>query len=451
MNKILVVDDDQNILNVINLRLEANNYRVATTLQAEAAVKIAKNKSIDLALVDFKLADKNGIELMNELHQIDPELPIIILTAYGTITNAVQAMKKGAYSYLTKPFDDQELLLQIKNGLEKRELSNEVKRLREIVKGISGLENIIGESKKMKEIMGQVVQAAKTDSNIYVYGESGTGKELIAKNLHVASSRKNFPFLAINCAAIPDTLLESELFGYEAGAFTGATRSRKGVFALAHKGTLFLDEISEMPSTMQAKMKRELEKKEFRSKKKKKIIKVDARIIVASNKNLEEEVKNGTFREDLFYRIHVIPIKLPPLREKKEDILLLAEFFLQKFTEKMKKDMNGFSASASQKLMQYNWPGNVRELENTIERAVAMSIKDVITDDMILSTQEMENKGLQPLKNAKADFEKDYLVQLIRLTHGNVTQAAKLAGKYRADLYELLKKHDLKPIDFKSR
>lgn len=451
MNKILVVDDDQNILNVLNLRLVANNYRVATTLQAEAAVKIAKNKIFDLALVDFKLASKNGIELMGELHQIDPEMPIIILTAYGTITDAVQAMKKGAYSYLTKPFDDQELLLQIKNGLEKRKLSNEVKRLRDIVKGMNGLENIVGESKKMKEIMGQVIQAAKTDSNIYVYGESGTGKELIAKNLHVASSRRNFPFLAINCAAIPEALLESELFGYEAGAFTGATRSRKGVFALAHKGTLFLDEISEMPSTMQVKLLRVLETKEFRPLGSEKIVKVDVRIIVASNRNLEEEVKKGTFREDLFYRIHVIPIKLPPLREKKEDILLLAEFFLQKFTDKMKKNMKGFSVSASQKLMLYHWPGNVRELENTIERAVAMSVKDVITEDMILSTQEMENKGLQPLKNAKADFEKDYLVQLIRLTHGNVTQAAKLAGKYRADLYELLKKHNLKPTDFKSR
>jgi len=251
MNKILVVDDDQNILNVINLRLEANNYRVDTTLQAEAAVTIARNKVFDLAVVDFKLASKNGIELMGELHQIDPEMPIIILTAYGTIANAVQAMKKGAYSYLTKPFDDQELLLQIKNGLEKRKLSNEVKRLRDIVKGMNGLENIVGESKKMKEVMGQVIQAAKTDSNIYIYGESGTGKELVAKNLHVASSRRNFPFSAINCAAIPEALLESELFGYEAGAFTGATRSRKGVFALAHKGTLFLDEISEMSSTMQ--------------------------------------------------------------------------------------------------------------------------------------------------------------------------------------------------------
>lgn len=451
MNKILVVDDDQNILKVVKLRLEANNYRVATTLQTESAVKIAKNKIFDLALVDFKLASKNGIELMEELHQIDPEMPIIILTAYGTIQNAVQAMKKGAYNYLTKPFDDQELLLQIKNGLEKRRLSKEVKRLRDKVKEMDGFENVVGKSKKMKKIMEQVIQAAKTDSNIYVYGESGTGKELIVKNLHILSSRKNFPFLAINCAAIPETLLESELFGYEKGAFTGATRSKKGIFVLAHKGTLFLDEISEMPSTMQAKLLRVLETKEIHPLGSEKVVKVDTRIIVASNKNLEEEVEKGTFRKDLFYRIHVIPIKLPPLREKKEDILLLAKFFLQKCTKKMKKDMKGFSASASQKLMLYHWPGNVRELENTVERAVAMSIKDVITEDLILPAQEIEKDGLQPLKNAKKDFEKDYLVQLIGLTRGNVTQAAKLAGKYRADLYELLKKHNLKPTDFKSR
>ncbi len=451
MNKILVVDDDQNILKVIKLRLEANNYRVATTLQTKAAVKIAKNKIIDLALVDFKLANKNGIELMEELHQIDPEMPIIILTAYGTIKNAVQAIKKGAYNYLTKPFDDQELLLQIKNGLEKRSLSKEVKRLRDMVKEKHGFENVVGKSKKMKKIMEQVAQAAKTDSNIYVYGESGTGKELIAKNLHIASSRKDGPFLAINCAAIPETLLESELFGYEKGAFTGATRNKKGFFVLAHKGTLLLDEISEMSSAMQAKLLRVLETMEFHPLGSEKAVKVDVRIIVASNKNLEEEVVKGTFRKDLFYRIYVIPIKLPPLREKKEDILLLAEYFLQKCTKKMKKDMKGFSESASQKLMLYHWPGNVRELENTIERAVAMSIKDVITEDLVLPTQEMEKKGLQPLKNAKEDFEKDYLVQLIGLTQGNVTQAAKLAGKYRADLYELLKKYNLKPTDFRSR
>ena len=451
MNKILVVDDDQNILKVIKLRLEANNYRVATTLQAEAAVKIAKNKIFDLALVDFKLASKNGIELMEELHQIDPEMPIIILTAYGTIINAVQAMKKGAYNYLTKPFDDQELLLQIKNGLEKRSLSKEVKRLRDMVKEKHGLENVVGKSKKMKKITEQVAQAAKTDSNIYVYGESGTGKELIAKNLHIASSRKNFPFLTINCAAIPETLLESELFGYEKGAFTGATRSKKGFFVLAHKGTLFLDEISEISSAMQAKLLRVLETKEFHPLGSEKAVKVDARIIVASNKNLEEEVEKGTFRKDLFYRIFVIPIKLPPLREKKEDILLLAKYFLQKCTKKMKKDMKGFSASASQKLMLHHWPGNVRELENTIERAVAMSLRDEITDDMILPSQGVDEKSLQTLKSAKADFEKDYLIQLIELTQGNVTQAAKLAGKYRADLYELFRKYNLKPTDSRAK
>ncbi len=451
MNKILVVDDDQNVLKVIKMRLETNDYCVSTAHEAEAAVKIAKNNIFDLALVDFKLAEKNGIELMGEFHQIDPEMPIIILTAYGTIQTAVEAMKSGAYNYLTKPFDDQELLLQIKNGLEKGSLSREVRELRDMQKEKHGFENIIGKSEKMIKILEQIAQAAKNDSNVYVYGESGTGKELIAKNLHIMSSRKECPFLAINCAAIPETLLESELFGYEKGAFTGATRSKKGIFALAHKGTLFLDEISEMSSAMQAKLLRILETKEFFPLGSEKSIKIDTRIIVASNKHLEEEVEKGNFREDLFYRIHVIPIKLPPLRERKEDILLLAKFFLQKYTKKMQKSIKDFSVSVSQKLILYRWPGNVRELENTIERAVAMSLRDEITEDMIPPSQEIDEKSLQPLKSAKADFEKDYLIQLIELTQGNVTQAAKLAGKYRADLYELFRKYNLNPTDSRAR
>ena len=451
MNKILVLDDDQNLLKVIKMRLESNDYSVSTAYDADTAVKIAKNNIFDLALVDFKLAEKNGIELMEELHQIDPEMPIIILTAYGTIQTAVEAMKKGAYNYLTKPFDDQELLLQIKNGLEKGSLSREVRELRDMQKEKHGFENIVGKSEKMRKILEQITQAAKNDSNVYVYGESGTGKELIAKNLHIMSSRKDCPFLAINCAAIPETLLESELFGYEKGAFTGATRSKKGIFALAHKGTLFLDEISEMSPAMQAKLLRILETKEFFPLGSEKSIKIDTRIIVASNKHLEEEVEKGNFREDLFYRIHVIPIKLPPLRERKEDILLLAKFFLQKYTKKMQKNIKNFSVPVSQKLILYHWPGNVRELENTIERAVAMSIRDEITEDMIPPSQGIEEKSLQPLKNAKADFEKDYLIQLIELTQGNVTQAAKLAGKYRADLYELFRKYNLKPTDSRAR
>ncbi len=451
MNKILVLDDDQNLLKVIKMRLESNDYSVSTAYDADTAVMIAKKNIFDLALVDFKLASKNGIELMEELHQIDSEMPIIILTAYGTIQTAVEAMKKGAHNYLTKPFDDQELLLQIKNGLEKGSLSREVRQLRDALKEKHGFENIVGKSEKMRKILEQVTQSAKNDSNVYVYGESGTGKELIAKNLHIASSRKDCPFLAINCAAIPETLLESELFGYEKGAFTGATRSKKGIFALSHKGTLFLDEISEMSPAMQAKLLRILETKECFPLGSEKSIKIDTRIIVASNKHLEEEVEKGNFREDLFYRIHVIPIKLPPLRERKEDILLLAKFFLQKYTKKMQKNIKNFSVPVSQKLILYHWPGNVRELENTIERAVAMSIRDEITEDMIPPSHGIEEKSLQPLKSAKADFEKDYLIQLIELTQGNVTQAAKLAGKYRADLYELFRKYDLKPTDSRAR
>jgi two-component system response regulator GlrR len=451
MNKILVVDDDQNVLKVIKMRLESNDYSVSTAHEAETAVKMAKSNIFDLALVDFKLAKKNGIELMEEFHQIDHEMPIIILTAYGTIQTAVEAMKRGAYNYLTKPFDDQELLLQIKNGLEKGSLSREVRELRDAQKEKHGFENIIGKSEKMRKILEQITQAAKNDSNVYVYGESGTGKELIAKNLHIMSTRKDCPFLAINCAAIPETLLESELFGYEKGAFTGATRSKKGIFALAHKGTLFLDEISEMSPAMQAKLLRILETMEFFPLGSEKSIKIDTRIIVASNKHLEEEVEKGNFREDLFYRIHVIPIKLPPLRERKEDILLLAKFFLQKYTKKMQKNTKDFSVSVLQKLLLYHWPGNVRELENTIERAVAMSPRDEITEDMIPPSREIDEKSLQPLKSAKANFEKDYLIQLIELTQGNVTQAAKLAGKYRADLYELFRKYNLNPTDSRAR
>ena len=263
MDKILVLDDDQNLLKVIKMRLEASGYQVTTAIQARTALEIAKKEGIDLALVDLKLAGKNGIEVMQELHQIDPEMPIIILTAYGTIKTAVEAMKRGAYSYLSKPYDYHDLLLQIKNGLEKSRLSKEVLRLRNMVEGRYGFENVIGKSEKMKKVLAQVRQAAESESSVYIEGESGTGKGLIAKALHFASSRKDGPFIVINCATIPENLLESELFGYEKGAFTGATRSKKGLFLQAHKGTIFLDEISEMPVFMQAKLLRVLEEKEF--------------------------------------------------------------------------------------------------------------------------------------------------------------------------------------------
>jgi two-component system response regulator GlrR len=447
--KILLVDDDNNILKVVKMRLEAEGFQVETTENVEKALKMATDIVFDLALVDLKLAGKDGIELMEDLHHINPEMPIIILTAYGTIETAVEAMRKGAYSYITKPFDYPELLLQINNSIEKRMLSKEIKRLRNLVKERYGFENVIGGSKKMEKVLDQVAQAAKTDSSVYIEGESGTGKELIARALHVASLRNDKPFVAVNCAAIPETLLESELFGYERGAFSGADKSKKGLFAQANGGTFFMDEISEMPLSMQVKLLRVLQEREFYPLGGIKTLKVDVRLLSTSNRNILKEVDKGNFREDLFYRIHVIKIKLPSLKERKEDIPLLVNFFLKKFTEKTRKTIRGFSPDAMQKLILYDWPGNVRELENAIEGAVAMANQDMITADIILQTRKLEIESLKPIKKAKEDFEKKYLTQLIGLTQGNMSKAAELSGKYRADLYELLKKYDLKPADFR--
>jgi len=447
--KILVVDDDRNILQVIKMRLVSGEYQVVTAGDAKEALKLAEVESFDLVVLDLKLDGQDGISLMEDIHHINPDIPVIILTAYGTIKSAVNAMKKGAYGYLTKPFDGHELLVQIDNCLEKKRLSTEVKSLRQLVKKKYGFDNIIGKSEKMKKVFEQVTLAAATDSNVYIEGKSGTGKELIAKTLHVASDRKDYPFIALNCAAIPENLMESELFGYEKGAFTGADKTKKGLIEEASFGTFFLDEISEMPPSMQAKILRVLEEKEFYPVGGRQIVKMNARIIAASNKNLEQEIKNGNFRDDLFYRIHVIPIKLPTLNERKEDIPILSRHFLQKFSSEMGKEIEGFSTGAMQKLISYPWPGNIRELENTIEYAVAMTKKNIITEDLILQTQSINIEGLKSFKSAKENFEKNYLIQLFELTKGNISQAAKLAGKYRADVYELIKKYDIKLTDFR--
>ncbi len=449
MNNILVVDDDRNILNVIQMRLEAENYRVLKALNSSQALTILKDTEIDLALVDLRLKEEDGITLMVDIHRLRPELPIIILTAHGSINNAVEAMQRGAVNYLTKPFNYQELLLQIRNCLEKSELSKEVSSLRNICAVQFGFKNIIGKSDQMKRVLEQVAQAAETDSNVHIEGESGTGKELIAKSLHLSGPRKKGPFVAINCAAIPETLLESELFGYKKGAFSGAVSDKKGLFVQAHTGSFFLDEISEMPLSMQSKLLRVLEEREFFPVGGQQTVKVDTRIITASNKNLEQEVENKNFREDLYYRIHVIRIQLPPLRDRKDDIPLLARHFLKKYTAEMKKEVTGFSSAALQKLLRYHWPGNVRELENTIESAVALGSGTEIGADLILPKCEADNDCIKPLKEAKDDFMKDYLLQLVEFTQGNVSQAARLAGKYRADLYELMKRYKLDPSNFR--
>ena len=446
---ILVVDDDRNLLELLKIRLESVGYQVTTALKEEEVAGLARQRIFALAIVDLKLFQKDGITLMEELHGINPEIPVIILTAHGTIESAVEAMRKGAYSYLTKPFDPRALLLQIERALENHRLTSEVKRLKGLLEERYDFANIVAKSEKMRSVLEQVARSAKTESTIYIHGPSGAGKELIAKAIHLASERKEKPFVAINCAALPESLLESELFGHERGAFTGAVRSTKGLFTQANGGTIFLDEIGDMPLSIQAKLLRVLEERQFYPVGGEKPLEVNVRVLVATNKDLEEEVKKGLFREDLFYRIHVIPIHMPPLKDRKEDIPLLVEHFLKRYSRQMKKEVKGLMPQAMQRLMLHDWPGNVRELENTIEYAVAMTQQDVITEGFVLQTKITSQEPFKPLKEAKDAFERSYLVDVLEICKGNVSKAAKLAGKYRADFYDLVKKHDLKIENFK--
>jgi len=462
-NRILVVDDDPNIIELVKMRLESAGYDVTAACKEEDAICTVKTEPVDLCLFDLMLENQDGISLMENVHSITPEVPAIILTAHGTIETAVEAMRKGAYSYLTKPFEPRDLLVQIERALEHRRLNSEIKRLKGLVEERFDFANIVARSAKMRSVLDVVARIAKLDSTVHIQGESGTGKELIAKAIHLASDRKDQDFVALNCAALPESLLESELFGHEKGAFTGAVKTTKGLFTQAHSGTLFLDEIGDMPLATQSKLLRVLQERQFYPVGSQVPVEVDVRVIVATNKDLQEQVKKGLFRDDLFYRIHVIPIYLPPLRERKEDILPLAEHFLKKFSVQMKRDVKAIAPEGLRKMMLHDWPGNVRELENAIEYGVAMTQKDTITEDYVLpakillreeersSTQGSSpaDETIKPLKDARDAFERDYLVQVLALTEGNVSQAAKLAGKYRADFYDLLKKHQLKVDEFK--
>jgi two-component system response regulator GlrR len=401
-----------------------------------------------LQLLIYSWSSQDGLSLMEELHLIHPDMPVIILTAHGSIESAVEAMKRGAFTYLTKPFDSRELILQIERAREKNKLTGEINRLKELLEERFNFANIIAKSERMRLVLEKVARIAGTESNVAIYGASGTGKELIAKAIHISSQRGKFPFLAINCAAIPESLLESELFGFEKGAFTGAVKNSKGLFSRADKGTVFLDEIGDMPLSIQAKLLRVLQEKNFVPLGSEKPVTVDVRIIVATNKDLEEEVKSGNFREDLFYRIHVIPVELPLLKDRKDDIPPLVEHFIKKYSGLMGKKVKSIAPAAMQKLMLHDWPGNVRELENTIEYAIAMTDNITLTDNLFLQTRNGQDE-LLTLQEARAGFEKKYIQNILKSTSGNVSKASELAGKYRADFYNLMKKHDITPQDFK--
>ncbi len=463
--RILVVDDDHNLLELVRTRLEAAKYEVLTAVNGEEAKEALNGDTIDLAIVDLKLAGHDGMSMMEELHAVNPTLPVIILTGHGSIESAVEAIKRGAFGYLTKPFDARELQLQITRALENRRLVSENVRLKELLKEKYDFTNIVAKSDVMQKVLAGVSRIAQTESTVHIQGESGTGKEVIAKAIHLASERKNKPFVAINCAAVPEALLESELFGHEKGSFTGAVRSTKGYFAQAHEGTILLDEIGDMPPSIQPKLLRALEERQFYPIGSDKPVQVDVRVIVATKKDLEEEVQKGLFREDLFYRIHVIPVRLPPLRERKEDIPHLVNHLLEKIARQSKKDVKSLTPQAMKKLMLHDWPGNVRELENALEYAVTMAEGEVVTAELLFETRAQTAIGAQesalrydllpvdgphkPLKEARAEFEKAYLVRLLQHSSGSAAKAAEIAGKYRADFYDLLKKHGINLQAFK--
>jgi two-component system response regulator GlrR len=446
--KILVVDDDRNLLELIRMRLEASDFEVTTSLHEDDAKRLAAEQAFDLSIIDLQLVNQDGISLMEELHCSNPDMPAIILTAHGSIESAVEAIRRGAYDYLTKPFDPRELILHIEKAIEKRRLTSEVSRLKGLLSEKYNFSNIVARSEKMQKVLEHVNYVARTDSTVYIRGESGTGKELIVKAIHMVSERRDGPFVAVNCAALPESLLESELLGYKRGAFTGAVRSRKGLLTQAHKGTIFLDEIAEMPLSVQVKFLRVLQERQFYPLGSEEPVNVDVRVIVATNRDLEDKVREGRFREDLYYRINVIPIVLPPLRERKEDIPPLADHFLKKFSGDMGRKIKGLSMRAMHKLMLYDWPGNVRELENAMEYAVAMSREDVINEELVLASKSPSER-IKTLKEAREAFEKEYIIGLLKLTGGNVSRAAEKAGKYRADFYNLLKKYGIRPEEFK--
>ncbi|MCL4467828.1 MAG: sigma-54 dependent transcriptional regulator [Deltaproteobacteria bacterium] len=443
---IVVVDDEIRQAEIIVKILEDHGYRVKGTSRPHEVVDIARTNSLDLVITDQAMPGMDGIKLLETLSSMqDPPL-VIILTGYGTISKAVEAMKKKAFDYITKPIDMDRLLMIVKNALELKRLDRENRELRAIIKG-EGLDTIIGSSGIIEDIKRIVRKIAPTNSTVLITGESGTGKELVAKAIHNLSLRKAEAFSAVNCAAIPDTLIESELFGYEKGAFTGANTSKQGIIGASNGGTLFLDEISELSLAVQAKLLRLIQNREIKPLGSSEIISVDIRILAATNKVIEQEIKNGRFREDLYYRLNVIPIQIPPLRERKTDIPVLIEHFLKKYNSIHSKSINKLNNDALSLLLKYNWPGNVRQLESVIERTVLLTEGNTITKDDLpleLKVTPIEiNKYEFDLPEAGINFyelEKEILVQAMKKSDGVIAKAANMLGmSYRTLQYRLEK------------
>jgi len=444
--EILLVDDDPDLLKLIGLRLSAAGYRVKTAESGEAALAQIAVTRPAVVVTDLRMPGIDGMQLFEQINAQHPTLPVIILTAHGTIPDAVAATQRGVFGFLTKPFDPQELLKKVAQAVavagESREAhagSDDAWRA-----------EIVTRSAKMDDLLRRARLVADSMASVLVLGESGTGKELLARAIHAASNRAGKPFMAINCAAIPEQLLESELFGYAKGAFTGAATAQQGLFQAADGGTLFLDEIGDMPLSLQAKLLRVLQEGAVRPVGATQSVNVDVRIISATHRNLDQMRADRTFREELFYRLNVVALKLPSLAERREDIPLLVNHFLKKIATRYRKTVPTLAPDALAALVAAPWPGNVRQLENLLEQAVALSTTHVIPLSLIRHSLDDSAAPLVSFEAARKTFERDYLVRILKLTAGNAAQAAQMAGRNRTEFYKLLQRHNLEPGMFKS-
>ncbi|MEQ1602268.1 MAG: sigma 54-interacting transcriptional regulator [Methylophilaceae bacterium] len=445
--KILAVDDDADILKLLGMRLEAAGYQVMSAKNGEDALTQLAMYRPALVISDLRMPGMDGLALFDAVHQTDPALPFILLTAHGSIPDAVDATQRGVFGFLTKPFDSKSLLQLVASALR---MGASTQPGDSTGDDQDWREAIVTRSPQMENLLGQAKLMAASDASVFIQGESGTGKELLARAIHRASPRHAKPFIAINCGAIPEALLESELFGHSKGAFTGAVRDHKGLFQSADGGTLFLDEIGDMPLPLQVKLLRALQERVIRPVGASTNIAVDVRIISATHRNLAEEMKAGRFREDLYYRINVVGLKIPPLAERPEDISLLANNFLQTLSKKYDKQLNGFAPDAMELLLSAPWPGNVRQLLNIIEQTVVLSTTPLVPMSLIQKALQDNIGGIVSFETARKNFERDYLIKLLKATNGSVTQASRLAQRNRTEFYKLLNRHQLTPALFKA-
>lgn len=437
--RLLLVDDDPGLLKLLGMRLVSEGYSVVTAESGPEALRVLGREKVDLVISDLRMDEMDGLQLFSEIQKGHPGMPVIILTAHGSIPDAVAATQQGVFSFLTKPVDKDALYKAIDEALEQRSPATDG----------AWRQAIVTRSPLMLRLLEQAGMVAQSDVSVLINGQSGTGKEIVAQAIHNASPRHDKPFVAINCGALPEQLLESELFGHARGAFTGAVSNREGLFQAAEGGTLFLDEIGDMPVALQVKLLRVLQERKVRPLGSNRDIEINVRIISATHRDLPKAMARGEFREDLFYRLNVVNLKIPPLSERTEDIPLLANHLLRQSADRHKPFVRAFSSDAMKRLMAAKWPGNVRQLVNVIEQCVALTSSPVIGDALVEQALEGENTALPTFVEARNQFELNYLRKLLQITKGNVTHAARMAGRNRTEFYKLLSRHELDANDFK--